>query len=514
MSMDNLTYKKHNKRIVLNTSVLYIRLILSVLIGLYASRLLLQALGADDYGLYNVVGGLVVMMNLLGTSMIATSYRYIAVELGKGETANPNKVYNTLFVIHVVMALILLLLGETLGVYYINHYLNIDVLKIDDALFVLHVSMFTSAINVITVPAQGLIVAREKFIYTSLLEIICAFIRLLLLLWLVDYLGNRIRCYAVIMAVYSIILNIGYNAYCWFKELDIIKWRFNNCFTDYKEVFQFSIWMFIGALACVGKNQGTAIILNLFFGTLINASFGIASQINEYANMFVKNLTQATNPQIMKSSSEGNDERSLSLVYSISRFSFLIMLLPVAPLMMNIDFILKVWLNEPPLFTNILVIYLLINGLISCLNSGFDAKIQATGKVKANQIGYTLINFSLFPLMWIAYKFHSPVYICTFIMILLSIITILFQCVIMRQLTDFKYSVFFSKTILPALKTSFMAFFPLIFIANLITMDTVIIQLLFFIICLIWTIISIYYVGLMKNERELINQSCIKYFKV
>ena len=104
--MDNLTYKKHNKRIVLNTSVLYIRLILSVLIGLYASRLLLQALGADDYGLYNVVGGLVVMMNLLGTSMIATSYRYIAVELGKGETANPNKVYNTLFVIHVVMALI------------------------------------------------------------------------------------------------------------------------------------------------------------------------------------------------------------------------------------------------------------------------------------------------------------------------------------------------------------------------------------------------------------------------
>lgn len=497
------TYTSNNKTIAVNTGVLYIKLILSVLIGLYTSRQVLLALGIDDYGIYSVIGGLVIMMNLLGTSMIATTNRFIAVEIGKGENGNPNRIYNTLFVVHILLGLLLLLIGETLGVYYVNNYLNVDILKIEDALFVLHVSMIVTTVNVISVPAQGLIIAREKFIYTAILEILNLLLKLTFIIGLIHYGGNKLRAYSLIMAMYSLILSCGYNAYCLKNERDILKWNFNINRRDCKEIFLFSFWMLIGTLAFVGRFQGAAMIINIFFGTVLNAAFGIATQVNEYASMFVKNLTQATNPQIMKSGGAGDNERAMNLVYTISRYSFLVMLLLVVPLILNIEIVLKIWLKEPPVMTNEFIILLLINGLIVCLNAGFDARIQTTGKVRINQIGYTIINILLLPSMWIVYKMGLPPYVCVIIMIFLSLLTILFQCVVLKNLTDFQYSEYLNKTLKPTILSVIIIILPLLCIRCIIT-DVGVIRLAYFVLCLLWSCFCIYKFGINKYEKIII----------
>ena len=371
-----------NKRIALNTAVLYVKLILSVFIGLYTSRVVLQALGASDYGLYTVVGGIVTMMNFLGTTMVSVSYRYIVVEFGKKEHGDPNKVFNTVMVIHIVLMFLLLFVGELFGTYYINNIAKFDPAKIDDAIFVLHMSLIATSLNIISIPYNGLIIAREKFVYTAIVEIGRSLLKLVLVIFLFHYLGNKLRLYSVIAAFYSAILPISLFVYSFIKEKSTIKWHINKKLSDYKEICKYAFWIMFGALACMGQNQGSNMIINYFFNTVINAAFAIGFQINSYVMMFVQSLNQAAVPQIMKGQSSGDTERSLSLVYTISKCSFFIMLIPVVPLSINIDYILSIWLKDVPPFTNIFAILLMVCGLIRCLGAGFDSSIQATGKIK------------------------------------------------------------------------------------------------------------------------------------
>ena len=308
-----------NKKIALNTLILYAKLIIMIVISFMVSRYVLKALGASDFGLYNVVGGVVSMMNLLATSMIATSYRFVAVELGKGEKGNVNKVYNTILAIHVALAGLLVLIGETVGIYYIHNYLNVATEKIPDAVFVLRLSIWATVFTVISVPADGLIVAKEKFVYTAILKIATTLLTLLLVIYLNYYGGNRLRVYAVIMAIIHLLTPIGYQIYCWIKMPECVRFNINRNKKDYKEVLSFTGWMFIGAVACIGRIQGAAMIINLFFGTVLNAAFGFASQVSQATGMFTSTLRQAAIPQIMKSQSAGNQNRSISLVYEIGR---------------------------------------------------------------------------------------------------------------------------------------------------------------------------------------------------
>ena len=505
------------KRIALNTLVLYAKLIISIVISFMASRYVLKALGASDYGLYNVVGGVVAMMNLLATSMIATSYRYVAVEMGKGENGNVNKVYNTIFIIHVALALLLILIGETVGIYYVNNYLNVAVDKIPDAKFVLHLSLATTAFTVISIPADGLIVAREKFIYTSILKIVTSLLTLAICVYLCSYGENRLRLYAIVLAIIHLITPLGYQAYCWITCKDFVRFNLNKNIHDYLGVLSFTFWMFIGAIAHVGRIQGASIIMNLFFGTVINAAFGFASQVSQATGMFTSTLRQAAIPQIMKNQGGGNEEKSLQLVYVVSRFSFLLMLLPAVPLLFTVDYVLKLWLKNPPEFTGIFIVYLLINGLISNFGAGFDASIQATGKVRKNQIGYSLINLALLPAMYIAYKlFGAPVYANMIIMIVCTIITLLFQIYIMRQLTSFDLKIYLGQTVVPCLASIALAIVPLYYIRDWFG-DSISSFVAFCTISEVYIGSVIFLVGLKKNERHMLwnyfDKKVLKRFK-
>lgn len=492
-----------NKRILLNTGVLYVKLILTTIIGLVSSRLILSALGVDDYGLYSVVGGIVTFMNVIGTTMVSVSYRYIAVELGKGESGNPNKIYNTVYVIHLVIALCLILVGETIGLFYIDNYLNVDSSKIPDAEFVLHASLITTAFSVMSVPSNGLIIAREKFIFTSLTEISVAIMKLILVIWLGSYLGNRLRAFALIMAAITIATRLAYMLYCRKKDADIIKWNFNKNKKDYKDVFCFAWWSLFGAMAVMGKEQGAALIINFFFGTALNAAFGLASQVNRYILTFSRSLNQAAVPQIMKSYGGGNQDRSLNIVYAITRITALIMMIFIIPLVFCMEDVLKLWLKEVPNYTSIYATWMLINGFVMALGSGFDPCIQSTGNIRNNEIGYGLINLLLLPIIWVLYKLGYPPFINVIVMVFLSFCTRLFQIFILKKQTEFVIRKYLKVSIFPTLLTVVIAVVPLL-ILRIFWGHEVWQTLVFITICVLWTLLSIWIAGVNKKEKSML----------
>ena len=501
-----------NKKIAFNTLILYAKLIITIVISFMVSRYVLKALGASDYGLYNVVGGVVAMMNLLATSMVATSYRYIAVELGKGEKGNVNKVYNTILAIHVALAGLLVLIGETIGIYYIHNYLNVATEKIPDAIFVLRLSVLATVFTVVSVPADGLIIAKEKFVYTAILKIFTSLLTLLFVIYLDYYAGNRLRVYAIIMAVIHLMTPIGYQIYCWIKIPDCVRFKLNKNKKDYKEVLSFTGWMFIGTVACIGRIQGAAMIINLFFGTVLNAAFGFASQVSQATGMFTSTLRQAAVPQIMKNQSAGNQDRSISLVYSISRFSFLLMMLPAMPLLFCMQDILKLWLKNPPEYTNIFASLLLINGLIANLRSGFDASIQATGIVRKNQIGYSIINIMILPVMYVLYKFGAPPYINVVVMIGSSVATLVFQIYIMKTLTNFDLKIYAAKTLWPAFKVMILVLIPM-FALQRVYDNSLVEMFVFSGIVFVVTILAVFFAGLIAPEKNAVVDFCKRKFR-
>lgn len=492
-----------NKKIAINSLILYIKLIITTLIGLFTMRLVLLELGADDYGLFSVVGGIVVILNLLSTSMLVTTYRFIAIELGKGNIKNLNRIFNTSLTMHLILAALFVLLAETIGVLYIINYLNVSPEKIQDALFVLHLTVLATVFSVAGTPYQGLIVAQERFFITSAIHILCAILTLIFIILLTYYIGNKLRAYAVIMAIINIIPSLFYFIYCFVKNNKVIKWKLNKNKYDYLEILNFMVWSIIGGIAYMSLGQGSALLINIFFGTTLNAAFAIASQISTQTMTFVTNLTQAAVPQIQKSYGSGNSERTLEIVYNISKYAFFVTLIPAVPILLSIDAILRLWLTVVPEFTKPFVVLMLINGLVSSPASGFNAAIQATGKIRKNQTYYSLIMLSILPITYILFLFNFPPYIITVISIGATITYIFVQVHILKNLTDFKVSKYLSKTVKP------------IFWVALITIPQILIRhywgqsfidvIIFSIVSIILIIITIYFIGLNNQEKIVVN---------
>lgn len=490
-----------NKRIVFNTGVIYIKLIFSALIGLYTSRVILQALGADDYGLYSVVGGVVTFLNIIGTTMVSVSNRYIAVELGKGENGDTNKVFNSVLVIHLILAVGLLVVGELVGLFYVNNYLNVLPEKIPDARFVLHISLATTALSVITVPYNGLIIARERFVFTSVIEITTLLMKLGMVILLAYYGGNKLRLFAIIVGSVSVVTQIAYQTFCHIKDKEIIKWKLVRGKENYKSVLGFAWWSLFGAVAYIGKEQGAAMVINYFFGTALNAAFGLASQINRYAMMFTKGLSQAAVPQIMKSYGAGDSGRSLSLVYAISRISTLIMIIIVVPLCLCMDDILLFWLKTPPQYTSVYSVFMLINAVIGLLGAGFSACILSTGNVKENEIYSSIIFLSIIPIIFVMYKMGLPPYMNVVVMPFLTVALLIMQILLLRKMTSFSLATYCKKTLIPSLLSIIAAFLPM-FALRQIFGHSIMATLIFMIISVIWSVVAIMFLGIRKDERQ------------
>ena len=426
-----------NKRIAINSVVIFLRLCVVSMVNIIASRVVLDALGASDFGLYNVVGGIVTLLNVVNTAMLATTYRYLAFEIGKKGGGNPNKIFNTSLLIHAVFAIGLIAIGIAVGDWYIYNYLNIVPDKISDAIFVFHISIFTAALSTLFVPFQGLQVAYEKFTINAVIDIISQSIKLGVIILLIYSDTNRLRLYSMIMLSYTLLSCVLYAGYCVMHYWNVIKPTVYKDAKLIKEMLQYAFWTMFGAMASVGKSQGSAVVINFFFGTVVNAAFAVAIQIESFVLVFARSLNSAAVPQITKNFSGGNSGRSIKLTSYISKYTFILMCFVAFPVLLEMEFLLSIWLKEVPEGSATFCRLMILGALLGCLGEGIPALVNATGNIKNYQIiihSFTLLGL---PISFVCYKLGANPFAILNVFCCISFLLAFIRLYLLKRIFDF-----------------------------------------------------------------------------
>lgn len=489
----------NNRLIVRNTIIIYARMIIVTIVGLYSSRFVLQALGVSDYGLYNVVGGLIAMLNFVSAAMSTTTRRFINIEMGK-QCGDLNKVFNISLLLHAGFAVFILLVAETIGIWYINNLLNVEVGKESDAMFVFQISTIVACLGIINVPYQSLIEANEHFFQSAIIDILVTFIKLGVVIYLVYYNGNALRFYAIIICIVTALSFILYYAYCSRKWKNVIKLSYHKDRDLYKEILFFNNYTALGAAASIGKSQGSTLLVNFFFGTIINGAFAIAYQVESYVYMFVNKLTLASNPQVAKNISSGNVERAIMLAEKNSRYSILIMTIFFFALTPQIHYVLVLWLKDVPAEADFLCVLTMIDALVKSFTEGTNGYIQASGKIKWFQYLSVVTSLINIPLGYIAFKLGMPAYFIIISFIITSIFYRIISLYLMRRLLHFGVYSFVNKAyIRPIVVILLMTLFSILNIWC--GSDTHIPPIVLIVIYTILSTILSVFIGLNKSER-------------
>ena len=438
MALDN------NKRIAVNSIIIFIRLCIVSLVSILASRLCLDALGASDFGLYNVVGGIVTLLNVVNAAMLSTTYRFIAYEVGRQNGASPNKVFNTSLLIHAVLAVFIVLLALTVGDWYIHNYLNVAEGKLSDALFVFHISVLTTAISTLFVPFQGLQVAYENFKANALIDITSQLLKLAAIYLFIYTDGNRIRTYSLIMMSYSMVAGLMYVINCSYNYKEVVKLRFYKDLGLIKKMISYAFWTMFGALASVGKSQGSAVVINYFFGTIVNAAFAVANQVESFVLVFARSLNSAAVPQITKGLGSGNDGRSLTLACYISKYTFILMSMVSFPILLEMDFILGLWLKEVPEGATSFCRLMMLCSLIGCLGEGIPALVNATGNIKLYQVITHSITLLGLPISFALYKMGLPPTTILIVFCAINFLLAFIRLFLLKRIYQFDVKQFFT----------------------------------------------------------------------
>jgi len=424
--------------------------------------------------------------------------------MGKGNKAEVNKVFNISLVIHLSMAFLLLLFTESIGVFYVKNYLNIETAKVSDALFVLRFSTYATIFSIVSAPFQGLVTAQERFSTQALIEITRSILAFSIALILVYYGGNRLRLYSVLVAGVSIVPFLLFYYYCKHNYREIIQWKFQSDKAKYKEMGVYSGWIMIGAAASVGQTTGSALIINSFFGTVLNATFGIANQVNGIVSMFAKNMSQAAIPQITKSFSSGNRDRTINLASYISKYTWFLMYLPALPILLETDFLLNLWLGDVPPYTVIFCQLLIISTLIGGLGNGLGAIVQATGKIKYFQIILSTTSLLNLPIAYVLYSVGCTPFTIVLVNIITTSINVVVSQILLKIIIDFDVRSFLEISYLRVFYVAVLTT-PLFFMQNFFPVGLTRF-LLFTIFSVFWLLSAIYFAGLEKREREMLNQ--------
>lgn len=425
--------QSNNKRLAKNTLLLYLRMILIIAVGLYTSRVVLQTLGVDDYGIYNVVGGIVAMLAFLNSAMTAASQRFISFELGIGNLNKLKQVFCTSVTIHLAIAGIILLLAETIGLWFLNTHMNIATDRMEATNWVYQCSILTFIVTVISVPYNACIVAHERmkaFAYISIIEVTLKLVIVYLLLILH---ADKLIAYAILILSVSLIIRVIYGIYCK-RSFEECTYKFSFNKKLFNEMFAFAGWSIIGNLGFSLKDQGSNVILNIFCGTAINAARGVALQVNGIISNFSNNFIMALNPQITKQYAAGNTQESIQLVYAGCRYSFYLLSIISIPVMVNLDYLLSLWLGTVPPYTTEFLFLALIAALVNSMATPLVTAMQATGKIKNFQIIICIIMMCELPLTYIILKLGYQPYISMVASIIVVTIGLFARLLLLKQL--------------------------------------------------------------------------------
>ena len=401
--------ESNNKRIAKNTLLLYVRMLFMMVIGLYTSRVILDKLGEVDFGIYNVVGGFVTMFTVISGAMTTATQRFLSFEIGKGKDGNVKGIFSTMIYIHLFLALIILLLGEVVGVWFINTHMNFPSERYGAANWVFQLSLFVFILDVINVPYNGALIAYEKMSAFAYFSIFDAVFKLVIcyVITLTPY--DKLVVYAALIAAIQVSLLAMYFFYCRVKFKDC---RFTGKYNkEYgKNVGSFVSWNLIGSFAGIAKEQGVNVVLNMFFGPAVNAARGVAYQVLSKLNGFVINFQMAMNPQIIKNYASAELDNMYKLVFRGAKFSYLLLLTLSLPIVIEAPLILNLWLKEVPNYTVIFLQIAIFTALINTLSNPLIVTMHATGKVRDYQIVVGGLSLFTLPLVWVALKMGTAPY--------------------------------------------------------------------------------------------------------
>lgn len=488
--------EQNNKLILSNSILLYIRLIVVSIIGLFVTRIILKNLGIHDFGIYTVIGGVVTLVGFINTVMLATSNRFIAYELGVGAINRINKIFNVSLNIHGAIALLALIIGEIVGEWYINNYIKMPPDKLMEAIWVFRFSLSGSVISFIGVPFMGLLLAKEKFLVFCTVDVLISFCKLIFSFCIGYILSNRLVYYAAIMALLTALPTFIYFLYCRRAYFDLVKYRFFKKWTDYKEILNFSVWVGYGAFATVGKNQGATLIINYFFGATLNSALGIASSVNGIIMSFAGNARNAISPQITKSYAAGNAKRTEDLIIAVSKYTFFLLLIPALPIFLEVDYILSIWLVMVPPYTAIFIRLMIIDVLIGALNAGVTDAIFASGNIKWYQLIINTIFLLSLPTAYFLLKMGGEPYTLLYAYIGVSIIALFLRQFLLHLIVKLNTRRLFLHSYIPAFVVT-LSLVPTFLLPKISVHPLAVIVL-----SILFTLFVIFFIGLNKKEKD------------
>lgn len=499
--MDNSLH--NNKRLAKNTLYLYFRTFLVMIIAIFTSRIVLDSLGVENYGIYNVVGGFVSMFTVLSGTLTAASQRFIAYELGK-EKQEIKKVFSTTLSIHFLLSVIIFILLESFGIWFLNNKMNISAERLSAANWVFQCSIVTFCINIISIPYNAAIIAYEKmsvFAYISIFEVL-AKLGIAYVLYIIS--SDVLIVYAILMLAVAIVMRMIYGWYCnkTFKEC---RYVFHLDKQVFKEMIGFCGWNFIGSSAAVLNGQGINLLINIFFGVLLNAARGIAAQVESALNSFVQNFVMALNPQITKTYASCDFLYVNKVIYSGTKYIFYLFLILCTPIFLNTEYILSIWLKQVPNYTAIFIRYGIIYSLCQSLSQCLYITMLASGNIKKYQIIVGTLSLMTFPVAYVFFKLGYPCEFGYVSMILFSLICFIVRLFLLKDiLPGFSISIFLHRTLWPILSSFILTTICLYYLYCITNVNNIMSFIFTCLISIFLVFFLILFVGLNKNERSFI----------
>ena len=480
--------------------MLYIRMFIMLVVGLYTSRVVLLALGATDYGIYNIIGGVVVLFSFLSNSLVTATRRFLNFSLGKNNLEAVQKVFCMSMNLYIILSLIVLILAETIGLWFVEEKLNIPAERKIAAVWVYQFTIITFIINLLKIPYNASITAYEKmdfYAYISLIEVLLKFV-VVYFLFTISY--DKLIVYAFLYTLISLFVIFIYKFYCnrnfktthyimiWDKEI-------------FRQMFSFSGWSLFGSVANISAQQGLNILINLFHGVTANAAVGIANQVSSQVYQFSGSFQTAFHPQIVKSYAAKEMDAFQWIIFKSSKYSYYLMFFLALPIWMTTQTLFEIWLKEVPQYSVMFCQLILIVSIIECLATPLWMSVEATGEIKMYQILMASCVLLNFPLVFLFFKLGYPVYTAWIIRIIVHIITFIMRIIYMSFKLKFPVRLYLKKVILPISIVSLVSIPLPLFLTTCLDEGfgkflTVVLA------CLLSIPIFIYWVGMEKMERQ------------
>lgn len=502
----------NNKKIAKNTLFMYIRMLLIMVVTLYTSRVILQTLGEEDFGTYNIVGGIVVLLTFINTAMTTGTQRHLSYELGK-EDGNVTKIFSACLSIHLWLSVIILILSETVGLWFLNTQMNFPEDRMEVVNYVYQFSVIACLATIIKTPYNAAIISHERmsfYAYSGIVEVILKLATVFMLLLLP---GDKLLVYGLLTLIVSVFILLWYYAYCRTK-LDGIRYKKVSDEGLYKKLLSFSAWSLFGSFSNVCYQQGVNIVINIFFGVGLNAAVGIANQVNGAISTFVNNFQQAINPQLVQSEASKDRNRQIDLIHKSSKFSYFIMLLLSFPIVANLDYILSLWLGKYPAHTAEICNLIIMGVLVSCLSGPLWVCIYATGKIKNYQIAVSTVAMTVVPIVYLGGKLGMSPEIMFVVRSLNYVAVLIVQLFFLRIYITLNIGTFVKNVILPSVLVTIGCIVAYLIMHHFMGHSTSFISLLYqstfyFIIGMTFT----WLIGINKSERNSISLMLKKVIK-